>query len=91
MGLSWNRLTACQPQRGNNTYHKNKIGYVIDINLTIPRDRLFYVELKWHYKIIGDSTIGPFVPHDWSSNTLFPESAVNYSHAMFGLGLGIRF
>lgn len=86
IGVSRNILRANEYEMPD----KVKYGLVLDASLTIPRDRLFFFELKWHYNKIGNSTIGPFVRNVGLEEFVFPESMVNYSHAAISLGLGIR-
>lgn len=89
LGISRNILRANEYE--SESAAKVKYGLVFDASLTIPRDRMFFFELKWHYNKIGNSTIGPFDRFAGLEKIVFPESTVNYSHAAMGLGFGIRF
>ena len=96
IGPAWNVMNATRTDaEGVSPVEKvKKLGILLDLGLSIPRNSRFFVELKVQYRSVGKIEIGPY-ESKWETefaraSATFPRSKVNYSHLFYGIGIGFR-
>ena len=70
-----------------------RLGAILATGVVLPARRRFFFELQGQYRLVGTVEMGPI---DVARSTgglagTLPRTGVNFGHAMFSLGLGVRF
>ncbi len=72
------------------TGEATKLGLVFDAGLQFPHNSRFFVDLRAQYRWVGSASFGPYTASGFDDSAVLPEFSLNFNHAWFGLGFGIR-
>ena len=69
-----------------------KVGFVVDLGVTVPAESRFFLDLKVQYHRVGEVSIGPYEKTSFYTGEVnaFPEMRVTYDHWFIGAGFGVR-
>jgi len=70
-----------------------KVGFVVDLGVTVPAESRFFLDLKVQYHRVGGVSIGPYEMTSFHTGEViaaFPETRVTYDHWSIGAGFGVR-
>jgi hypothetical protein len=68
-----------------------KLGLVFDAGLQFPPNSRFFFDLRAQYRWVGSARVGPYTASSFGDSAVLPEFSLNFSHAWFGVGFGVRF
>ena len=80
-------------ERAGPAERTRKVGFVVDLGVTVPAESRFFLDLKVQYHRVGGVSIGPYEEtsfHTGEVITAFPEARVTYDHWFIGAGFGVR-
>ncbi len=67
------------------------IGYIADIGLLLPSKGRSYFEVKWQFRGVGGTNIGPYDVTILSGSVNFTGAKASFNHSYLGVGFGFRF
>ncbi len=78
---------------GRRSSNAAKPGFVVDAGLSTPARSRFFFEITGQYRYALPAEIGPFERPEsqYSEAVTLPRTRVSMSHAVLGLGVGVRF